>query len=505
MFLVDRYLTRAAERTPDRVALVAPGTGPERRRVSYAELEGLVERAAGAFSMLGLGRGERLVAVGENSLELVVAAFGAMRAGGCFSLLHPATKARKIGEIVARCTPRVLVLGGKQATLEPEIRAAAPGCDPHTLVLGASFEEALEGAARAPHPNRIDLDLAAIFWTSGSTGVPKGVMLAHQNMKSTTVSVATYLENRADDVILSALPLSFGYGWFQVTASIRVGACIAVERGFQMAYPLIEAIARERATGLPGVPTLFSLLLSLRELDPAMLESLRYWTVAGAAMAPAQVRRMREVAPRARPFVMYGLTECTRVTYLPPDDVERKPLSCGLGMPNQDAWVEREDGTRADPGEVGELIVRGANVMRGYWQDPEATARTLRPGRVPGEVELLSGDLFKTDDEGYLYFVARKDDVIKSGGQKVSPREIEAALLEHPGIAECAVIPIDDAMLGQAPKAFCVPRPGVTLDEKEVKRHLQKLLEDYMIPRQWAFPESLPKSDNGKILKRELA
>ncbi len=504
MFLVDRYLTRAAERSPDRVALSVPGAGAERRHVRYAELEGLVERAADAFSALGLRRGDRLLAASDNSLELVVSAFGAMRAGGCFSLLHPATKGRKIGEIVARCTPKVLVLGDRQAALEPEIRGAAHGADPRTLVLGASFEEALAGASPAPRPSRIDLDLAAIFWTSGSTGVPKGVMLAHQNMKSTTVSIATYLENRADDVILSALPLSFGYGWFQVTASMRMGACVALERGFQMAYPLIEAIARERATGLPGVPTLFSLLLSLRELDTTMLESLRYWTVAGAAMAPAQVRRMREVAPKAQPFVMYGLTECTRVTYLPPGDLEDRPLSCGLGMPNQDAWVEREDGAPAAPGEVGELIIRGANVMRGYWQDPEGTARALRPGRVPGEVELRSGDLFKADGEGYLYFVARKDDVIKSGGQKVSPREIEAALLEHPGIAECAVIPVEDAMLGQAAKAFLVPKADATLDEKEVKRHLQKLLEDYMIPKQWAIVESLPKSENGKILKREL-
>lgn len=505
MFLVDDHLRRAAERTPDQVALVGAGRA-EQRRLTYAELDGLVERAAGALTEAGARRGDRVVIVADNGVDPVVAAYGAMRAGACFSLLHPATKPKKVGEIVARCEPTVLVLGGKQVAAEAEILAAAEGITPpRVLHLGGSFDEALAAApARFRQPWRIDLDLCAIFWTSGSTGIPKGVMLAHQNMKSTSVTVSNYLGNVASDVVLTALPLSFGYGWFQLTAAFRVGARVVLERGFTMAFPLVDAIRREQATGIPGVPTLFALLLSLREIDPAMLASLRYWTVAGAAMAPAHVKRMREIAPQARPFVMYGLTECTRVTYLPPEDLDKKPMSVGLGMPNQDCWVEAEDGRRAAPGEVGELIVRGANVMRGYWRDPEGTEKALRPGRFPGEVELRSGDLFKTDEDGYLYFVARKDDIIKSGGQKVSPREIEAALLEHPGIAECAVIPTDDALLGQVAKAFVVARPGMTLEIGDIRKHLMRLLEDYMVPKHYAVVDALPRSENGKIVKKDL-
>ena len=279
------------------------------------------------------------------------------------------------------------------------------------------------------------IDLAALIYTSGSTGKPKGVTLTHQNMTFAAASLAEYLEMQHDEVVLLCLPLSFDYGLYQLLLTVLVGGTLVLEKGFAFPGRVVGLLESEGVTGLPGVPTLFGVLLGLRGLGDRELPALRYLSNTGAALSVTTIAGLRETFPAARIYSMYGLTECKRVSYLPPHLIDVKPASVGVAIPGTEVWVEDGDGNECAPGEIGELIVRGPHVMQGYWNDPEATAKRLRPGRWHWERELMTGDLFKRDAEGHLYFVGRKDDMIKSRGEKVAPREVEEVLYAVPGRA----------------------------------------------------------------------
>jgi acyl-CoA synthetase (AMP-forming)/AMP-acid ligase II len=348
------------------------------------------------------------------------------------------------------------------------------------------------------------MDLAAIIYTSGSTGEPKGVMLTHLNMVSASRSIQQYLGLREDDVILCALPLSFDYGLYQVLMAFNLGARVALEMSFTYLAKVLGTMQRERVTVLPGVPTLFAMLAGLEGLGRYDLSSLRAITNTAAALSETQIRELRGLFPKAQLFSMYGLTECKRVTYLPPAELDRRPTSVGKGMPNEEVYLVDEEGRELPPGSTGELVVRGSNVMRGYWNKPEETARCLRPGRYPGEVVLHTGDLFRTDEEGFLYFVARKDDIIKSRGEKVSPREVEEAIHRMPGVAGVAVVGVPDPLLGEAVKAFVVLRAGASCTERDVVKHCLAHLESFMAPRYVEFVPSLPLTGTGKVSKFDL-
>jgi acyl-CoA synthetase (AMP-forming)/AMP-acid ligase II len=366
------------------------------------------------------------------------------------------------------------------------------------------------GSAPAPcalspaPPRNIDLDLATIIYTSGSMGDPKGVMLTHLNMMSAATSITTYLENVSEDVIIDVLPLSFDYGLYQVLMTFKFGGTIVLERSFAYPYEAIKQMVKERVTGFPGVPTIFAILLQMEDLGRYDLNCLRYITNTAAALPIEHIQKIRKVFPQAKLYSMYGLTECKRVSYLPPEELDRRPGSVGRGMPNEEVWIVDENGNRVGSGVVGELVVRGSNVMRGYWDDPETTDKALRPGPLPGEKVLYTGDLFKTDEEGFLYFVGRKDDMIKTRGERVSPKEVENAIYGLEGIGEVAVIPVADDILGQAIKAFVVPRNGFVLGEKDVLKHCKKELEELAIPKYVEFRDVLPKNPSGKIDKLAL-
>ena len=333
---------------------------------------------------------------------------------------------------------------------------------------------------------------------------PKGVMLTHLNMVSACWSVSTYLGYRGDDVVLCALPLAFDYGLYQVLMAVRVGATLVLERGFTFPVKVLEVMARERCTVFPGVPTMFSMLMALKGLSQFDLSALRMITNTAAALSEGHIERLRALFPKAELFSMYGLTECKRVTYLPPEQLDLRPTSVGRGMPNEEVWLVDEVGRRLPNGSTGELVIRGSNVMRGYWEKPEETAKRLRPGPFPGEMILYSGDLFRTDNEGWLYFVARKDDIIKSRGEKVSPREVENAIHALDGVYEVVVIGVHDDVLGEAIKAFVVLKPEVQLTEREVIKHCLSRLESFMAPKHVEFVAELPKTDTGKIKKTGL-
>jgi acyl-CoA synthetase (AMP-forming)/AMP-acid ligase II len=354
-----------------------------------------------------------------------------------------------------------------------------------------------------PYKN-IDLDLATIIYTSSSTGIPKGVMLTHLNMISAATSITTYLENVPEDIIINVLPLSFDYGLYQVLMAFKFGGTVVLEKSFTYPYEIIKQMVKEKVTGFPGVPTIFVILLQLEDLEKFDLSSLRYITNTAASLPVTHILRLREIFPQARLYSMYGLTECKRVSYLPPEELERRPGSVGKGMPNEEVWIVDEMGNRVGPGIVGELVVRGSNVMKGYWGDQEATNRALKPGIIPGEKVLYTGDLFKMDEDGYLYFVGRKDDMIKSKGERVSPKEVENAIYGMEGVAEVAVIPVPDDILGQAIKAYVVPKNGYVMNEKDLFLHCKKTLEEFTIPKYFEFRNSLPKNASGKIDKLTL-
>jgi long-chain acyl-CoA synthetase len=360
-----------------------------------------------------------------------------------------------------------------------------------------------------PPTLNIDLDLATIIYTSGSTGSPKGVMLTHLNMISAATSITTYLENIPGDIIIDVLPLSFDYGLYQVLMAFKFGGTVVLEKSLAYPYEIIKQMVKERVTGFPGVPTIFAILLQMEDFKRYDLSSLRYITNTAASLPVEHIQRLRTIFPQARLYSMYGLTECKRVSYLPPEELDHRPSSVGRGMPNEEVWIVDEKGNRVGPGVVGELVVRGSNVMRGYWGDPETTERVLKPGPLPGEKVLYTGDLFKMDEEEFLYFVGRKDDMIKTRGERVSPKEVENAIYGLEGVVEVAVIPVSDDILGQAIKAFVVQRNGDLMTEKDVLRQCKKELEEFAIPKYIEFRDSLPKTSSGKIdklaLKQETA
>jgi acyl-CoA synthetase (AMP-forming)/AMP-acid ligase II len=381
----------------------------------------------------------------------------------------------------------------------------AGGKEELSLPGGVSLEEALQEApTHAPTPVGIDSDLGMIIYTSGSTGFPKGVMMTHRNMEAAATSITTYLENVPEDIILSVLPLSFDYGLYQALMSVQKGATLVLEKSFAFPYVILQKLQQEQSTGFPLVPTIAAILLQMKDLASGQFPSLRYITNTAAALPPAHIARLQELFPTTRLYSMYGLTECKRCTYLPPEQLSVRPTSVGKAIPNTEVYIVDEQGERVGPGAVGELVVRGPHVMQGYWEDLAATARALRPGCHPWEKVLYTGDLFRMDEEGYLYFVGRTDDIIKTRGEKVSPTEVERVLCALEGVREAVVLGVPDPVLGEAIKAVIVPGANHNLTEQDILRHCARYLEDFMWPKIIEFHRELPCTDSGKVSRRAL-
>jgi long-chain acyl-CoA synthetase len=494
---VEGYLAQSATRFPDKIALVAG-----ERRISYRELAAAAARLAGVLRARGVARGDRVVLFLDNSPEAVGAIFAVLQAGAVFSVVNPGTKLDKLAYILNNCAARALITEPRLSAVANEAARNAPSvaC---TLTTPFEFEEEKKPAGEETQPG-IDLDLAMIVYTSGSTGLPKGVMMTHQNIHAAASSITGYLGSSADDVVLSVLPLAFDYGLYQALMCVKMGATLVLEKSFTYPAVLLEKLRSERVTGLPLVPTMAAVLLQMKDLAPGMFPSLRTITNTAAALPPAHIARLQALFPQTRIFSMYGLTECKRCTYLPPEQLAARPGSVGKAIPGTEAYVVDEAGRKLPHGAVGELVIRGAHVMKGYWGDREATERALRPGPHPWEKVLHTGDLFRADAEGYLYFVGRKDDIIKSRGEKVSPKEVENVLYELAGVREAAVLGVPDPLLGMAIKAVLVLEPPCDLSARDVIRHCARRLEDFMVPSLVEFRDALPKSANGKISRSRV-
>lgn len=522
-WLVHQCLEESARRFPGKTALVCG-----ERRFTYAEIEASAARFARRLAELGVKRQDRVAIFLENSPEAVIALYGILKARAVFVMLSPTLKPKKLGYILRDAGAVALITQpSKQAVVHEALEGlegpkhivwvpAPPKPHPGAGATGRQeheWESLTAGDAGGPMPSAhplpppstgIDLDLATIIYTSGSTGEPKGVMSTHANVLAAVRSITSYLQNDERDILLVALPLSFDYGLYQVLMAFFFGGTVVLEKSFLFPVKVLEKAASERVTGFPLVPTMAALLLQLDDLSRFDLSSLRYFSNTAAALPVAYIRRLRELFPRVTIYSMYGLTECKRVSYLPPEELDRRPESVGIPIPNEEVLIVDDAGNEVPPGVVGELVVRGSNVMPGYWNAPEETARRFRPGRYPGERLLYTGDLFRRDEEGFLYFVARKDDLIKTRGERVSPREVENALCDMEGVSEAAVIAVPDEILGSAIKAFVVPKPGVSLAEKDLFRHCKRMLEEFAIPKYFEIREALPRNSSGKIDKLAL-
>ena len=491
-FLLQDLLTASAARAPEATAIISGG-----ERHSYRALLEAAQSVGCALRRRGLARGDRVVIWAENGLPAAAGIFGALLAGGVFVVTHSLAKPGRVASILADCTPRFLVASER---LGEAAREAASGSGVEVLELEALLGE--PGPLEAP--GTIPLDLAALIYTSGTTGEPKGVMMSHQAMVFTATAIAQYLEQQPSEEVLSVLPLAFTYGLYQLLVAVKLGATLALERSFTYPGELVQRLREEAPQVFAGVPTIFHTLVRLHRQKPITLPSLTRVTNAAAALPPALVPELAEIFPNARIYAMYGLTECTRVAFLDPERLRERPTSVGRAIPGTEVSVRDAAGAPVPLGVPGILHVRGPHVMLGYWNRPEKSAEMLKPGALPFERVLATGDWFRQDEEGLLYFVARSDDIIKTSGEKVSPVEVEHVLLALPGVAEAAVLGVPDDSRGALVRAYVALEPGANLSERDVRLHCARHLEPYMVPAEVRFEAELPKNASGKIHKQAL-
>jgi acyl-CoA ligase (AMP-forming) (exosortase A-associated) len=520
--LLPELIALSAMRTPQASALTYAETS-----LNYGELHQQVKQLASGLIGLGLKRSERVAIYLEKRMETVVASFGATAAGAVFVPVNPLLKPDQLAFILRDCNVRVLVTSPERLALLQDVLGDCPDLchvvvtdttgvvdsNPAGAINQVTWRDLTQGPACLGH-RVIDTDMAAILYTSGSTGKPKGVVLSHRNMVAGAKSVASYLENKADDTLLAALPLSFDAGFSQLTTAFHVGARVVL-LNYLMPRDVLKTMAREGVTGLTAVPPLYIQLASL-SWPAAISDKLRYFANTGGRMPLETLGKLRRQVPGARPFLMYGLTEAFRSTYLPPEEVDARPDSIGKAIPNAEILVLREDGSPCEPDEPGELVHRGALVGMGYWNDAEKTAERYKllapdaPGRQAGlmlpEYAVFSGDTVRKDAQGFLYFIGRRDDMMKTSGYRVSPTEVEEILYATQLVGECVAFGVDHPSLGHAIQIIA------THAIDTCARGLNDLIPEcrarmpaYMVPSgvEWVAGP-LPRNHNGKIDRKLL-
>lgn len=517
---LHHLLSQAAAASAD-----APALSYRNVTASYDEVWRMARAAAAQLFSLGVTRGERVAVYLEKRIETVASIFAISAAGGVVVPINHVLKPAQVGYILGDSGAQVLITSTDRLR---QLDAVLPASlVVHVIVVDSRGEPAradevalwqthlLADGTAAGVPDlpesfgaSIDIDPAAILYTSGSTGKPKGVVVSHRNLLVGAESVSGYLGNTSDDVILSVLPLSFDAGLSQVTTAFSVGAhCVLMNYLLPREVP--KLCEQYGVTGLTCVPPLWLQLANL-EWPDAAAGRLRYWANTGGRMPQTLLARLRSVFSDAAPYLMYGLTEAFRSTYLDPSEADRRPDSIGKAIPNAEILVLRPDGSPCEPGEQGELVHRGALVALGYWNDPERTAERFRllhhphqEWRAP-ETVVWSGDTVVADSEGFLYFVGRKDDMIKTSGYRVSPSEIEEAAYTTGFVRDAVALGVADSALGQRIVLVATPTAD-DLDVGALTAALKQLLPLYMVPSRIDVRDELPRSPNGKHDRNRLS
>lgn len=503
----------------------APAVTYKNATLTYADLWRDLRRVGAGLKRLGLKRGERVGVYVEKRLEYVTSVFGVSAASGVFVPINPVLRQKQAAYILDNCSCRMLVTTPERLELLREELASCPSIE-RVILLGNAPAETIEHYAVSTWEDLlrdapvhelvdqgvIDCDMGAILYTSGSTGKPKGVVVSHRNLIVGAESVSSYLENTASDVILAALPLSFDAGFSQLTTGFNSGAHVVLVN-YLMPEDVIRLCAKHGVTGLTAVPPLW-IQLAEKSWPETSVRSMRYFANTGGRMPKATLDRLRAIFPGAKPYLMYGLTEAFRSTYLDPAEVDRRPDSIGKAIPNAEILVVRPDGSLCNPGEQGELVHRGALVTLGYWKDPERTAQRFKPtparedGHCMTEMAVWSGDLVVRDDEGFLYFVGRNDEMIKTSGYRLSPTEIEEVAYNTGMVRDAVALGVDDPKLGQHVVLLVSPVEGREIDPAALLAEFDKQVPLYMVPKRIVVRPTLPRSPNGKfdrnLIKSEM-
>ncbi len=478
------------------------------RRVSYRQLWQQVQAVAVFLQQNGLQKGDRVALLLGNSVEYIAAYYGTLAAGGVVVALNAAVKARDINNWIKHSEAGFLIVDASHT----ELKRVLEECRDNLCVLCVNYKgtqlpavvhswEQLSADVTTNISTDLDSsDLAAIIYTSGTTGHPKGVMLTHGNFVSNIRSILEYLKLSEKDSIVNILPFYYSYGNSVLHTHMAVGARLILENSMMYPHKVIEILANEKASGFSGVPSTFALLLSRVKLSDYDLTSLRYLTQAGGPMPPAHIQRLHTELPNTELIIMYGQTEATaRIAYLPAERLDEKLGSAGIAIPNVEVEVRDEQGNAVSGKTVGEIYVRGDNLMPGYWKNPEMTQEVLINGW------LKTGDLAYMDDEGYIFIQGRNSDMIKTGANRISPTEIEEVIQELENVVEVAAVGVADEILGEAIKVFIVKRKDKQLDQKYVQQYCRKNLARYKIPKYIKFIDELPKTASGKVRRYLLA
>lgn len=512
MNLLHDLFDISASRFPNNEALRGRG-----QSTSYAELQRRSHALAASLRARGIGRGDRVAIYLQNRAEVIETALACGRLGAIFVPINPLLKARQLEYVINDAGAKALIASQTAAVM---VEDSIPRCPTISTVLwcdvvqarsaSLQYDQLLGGGDAEVHSPAIENDPAALLYTSGSTGRPKGVVVSHRNLVAGALTVSSYLRNTASDRILAALPLSFDYGLSQVTTAFAVGAC-AVLSHFSMPAALLQDMVTERITALAGVPTMW-MHLATAEWPAPVVKSLRYITNSGGALPVSVIKNLQSRLPSTQIFCMYGLTEAFRSTYLEPAQLEQHLGSIGKAIPGQEILVLDAAGNECKPGEVGELVHRGSLVSLGYWNDAQLTQQRFKPlpkrlSQLSGEeIAVWSGDLVKTDAQGFIYFIGRRDNLIKSSGYRISPSEIEEIVAELSMVVESAAVGLPDEGLGQRIVVAVVVGPNAPADVAErIRQHCRMQMPAYMVPAEVHVMLQLPRNANGKCDRNALA
>ncbi len=508
--LLQDYLYRAVHKSPDKDVLIYGDN-----RISYQQLVSAAESVALWIHSLDLEPGFRGAVLTDDPFEYISCYFGILLAGGIVVGLNSQTSVKSLQYYLDDCGAAVLLAHKKYnryiRAVVPNLKSlrglAVTGPEPDltwaekilSADLTALLSRQVEGSEGSNRPHRESSDLAQIIYTSGTTGHPKGVMLRHSNLVANITSIVGYLHLSEQDRIMAVLPFFYVYGNSVMLTHIAAGGSLVVNQSFLYPNVILQQMVDHEVTGFSGVPSTFALLLNRSSLSQFTFPALRYLTQAGAAMSPALAGQLEKNFPGVDIYIMYGQTEASaRLAFLEPSDLHERPGSIGKGIPGVQLSLIDQQGNPVPTGRTGEIVARGGNIMAGYWQQPNESAKVLR------KEGLWTGDLARQDEEGFFYIISRKSDIIKSGSHRIGPKEIEDTLAEHPAVHEAAVVGIADAILDERILACIVLKDGCECHEKDLLKHCRKELPAYKVPHKVCFLSELPKTATGKIKKSEL-